>query len=142
MSNELIKDLEKETAVVKTPKKNPAKESSDKRRKQMEKDLRMVKGMFKNTELPGAPLSFTFLKYKEVPVKTYTFEDGGTYEVPYMIANHINNNCWYPVYKTFDDGDGKFRQKIGQKVQRFSFIPLDFMEELDTSNDILTVEHI
>lgn len=141
MSNELVKDYEKE-AVVKTSKKSASKEIADKYKKQMQKDLRMVKGMFKNSELPGAPLTFGFLKYKEVPAKTYTFEDGGTYEVPYMIAQHINNSCWYPVYKTFEEGDGRFRQKVGQKVQRFSFIPLDFMEDLDTSNNIITVEHI
>lgn len=143
MSIELVKDIEKEVtnpAVV--TRKTKAREVAEKMKKQIEKDTRIVKGMFKNEELPGAPLSFSFLKYKEVPLKTYTFEDGKAYEVPFMIASHINNSCWYPVYKTFDDGDGRFRTKVGQKVRRFSFIPLDFISDFDMGNDIITVENI
>jgi hypothetical protein len=146
MSEELVES----TGVVEASEKKSKKSIESKkvesngydRKKEIAKDTRIVKGIFKNNELPGAPLKFSFLKYKEVPLESYYFEDGKVYEVPYMIAHHLNNNCSYPIYQHVEEGDGKFRQKIGRKVQRFSFVPLDFIDESSLGRDIITVQNI
>ena len=146
MSSEIIESKnEVEIAEKKVKKVLEIKKVDSKlgdRKKRIEKDTRKVKGIFKNNEVQGAPVSFSFQRYKEIPLETYTFEDGVMYEVPYMIAHHLNNNGWYPVYQHIEEGDGKFRQKMGRKIQRFNFIPLDFIDESSLDKDIITVENI
>jgi len=109
----------------------------------LEKDARIVKGMFKCNEQQGGMLTFHFRKYKEIPIKTYTFFDGQIYEIPYMVAKHINNNCWYPIHKYLKDETGSVHSRIGEKIKRYSFIPLDFMEEENHADKrIITVERV
>lgn len=58
---------------------------------QKERDSEIITGVFKNVESPGSSLQFWFKKYDEPPVY-YEFQDGQRYEVPRMVAEHINQN--------------------------------------------------
>jgi len=108
-----------------------------------ERDTRMVKGRFRCHELAGGTIRFHFRKYKSIPLKSYEFVDGEIYEIPYMIAEHLSKNCWYPVHNYLQDENGKVHSKVGQKVSRCSFEPLDFVEMADyRPSDIVTVEKI
>lgn len=115
-----------------------------KRELQFEKDTKMVKGIFRCQEVPGGTLNFHFRKYKEVPLKHYSFLDGQIYEVPYMVATHITNNCWYPVHRYMQNEDGSVHTKIGQKVSRCRFEPLGFVdiEDFSEPSEIVTVERV
>ena len=138
MTTELKENESKEEKkVLKAPKKK------SQRCINLEKDRRMVKGMFKCDEQQGGMLKFHFKKYKEIPLKTYSFFDGQIYEVPYMIATHINNNCWYPVHSHLKDENGKVTTRVGEKIKRYSFIPLDFIiEDTNADKKIITVERV
>jgi hypothetical protein len=59
-------------------------------------ELPMVKGIFKNIEMPGTGISFPFRAWKG-PVKTFTLFDGGEYVIPRVLADHLNDNCHYKV---------------------------------------------
>jgi hypothetical protein len=54
-----------------------------------EKDAEIISGVFKNIECPGSSLQFWFKKYDEPPVY-YEFLDGQRYDIPRMVAEHIN----------------------------------------------------
>lgn len=110
----------------------------------LEKDLKIVKGQFKSEESRGSTIKFHFRKHKEVPVKQYSFTDGEIYEVPYMVARHLNTSGWYPVHQHLQDANGRVSTKVGQKVRRYSFVPLDFLDLEDHSapSRIITVERV
>ena len=89
-------------------------------------------------------MSFCFKAYKEDPVERFDFLDGETYTIPLGVAKHLNKNGWYPVHQYAVDEVGKSLMKIGQKVRRFGFQSLEFIDIEDlTLNDkqIVTVEH-
>ena len=108
----------------------------------IKKDTKMVKGMFKNHEIQGGNVKFFFKKYKEVPVGNYDFTDGEVYTIPYMDAEHINTNCAYPVHEYYRNDENKTQSRIGSKIQRFSFVPLDFVSEDIEPSRIITVERV
>jgi len=111
---------------------------------QRDKDREMVKGIFRFYEVPGGSMSFCFKAYKEDPVERFDFLDGETYTIPLGVAKHLNKNGWYPVHQYAVDEVGKSLMKIGQKVRRFGFQSLEFIDIEDlTLNDkqIVTVEH-
>ena len=107
----------------------------------MKKDLKVVRGMFKNHEIVGGSIKFIFHRYKEVGTQKYEFRDGEIYSVPYMVAEHINTNCAYKVHEHYRNDENKVQMRIGSKVQRFSFVPLDFTEETGLSS-VVTVERV
>lgn len=114
-------------------------------RYQRDKDREMVKGIFRFFELPGGSMSFVFKAYKEDQVEKYDFVDGETYSIPLGVARHLNKNGWYPVHQYAVDENGKPMMKIGQKVRRFGFQSLEFIdiEDLTLENkQIVTVESI
>lgn len=114
-------------------------------RYQRDKDREMVRGIFKFYEIPGGSMSFVFKAYKEDPVERYDFLDGETYRIPLGVAKHLNKNGWYPVHTHAVDETGKPLMKVGQKVRRFGFQSLEFLDIEDlTINDkqIVTVETI
>ena len=111
---------------------------------QRDKDREMVKGIFRFYEVPGGSMSFCFKAYKEDPVERFDFLDGETYTIPLGVAKHLNKNGWYPVHQYAVDEVGKSLMKIGQKVRRFGFQSLEFIDIDDLNiNDkqIVTVEH-
>lgn len=92
-----------------------------------EKDLRIVKGIFKNYEAPGQTLKFWYKKYKDVPERQYVLEHNKTYEIPYMVQDHINNNCVYVMSQWLQDETGRPHQGAGKEiVKRFGFHSLEF----------------
>jgi hypothetical protein len=112
---------------------------------QRDKDREMVKGIFKFYEVPGGSMSFVFKVYKEDPVERFDFVDGQVYNIPLGVAKHLNKNGWYPVHVHALDENGKTSMRIGQKVRRFGFQSLEFVDIEDLSfgdKQIVTVEHI
>lgn len=77
--------------IPKTKRLNEAqkKEAAKKIAAQKEKDGEVISGVFKNIECKGSSLSFWFKKYDEPPIY-YEFMDGQRYEIPRMVAEHIN----------------------------------------------------
>jgi len=112
---------------------------------QRDKDREKVKGIFKFYEVPGGELSFVYKAYKEDPVEKYTLVDGQIYTLPLGVAKHLNKNGCYPVHSYLKDEAGRVSTKIGQKVRRFGFQSLEFVDvdELSTApSQIVTVENI
>jgi hypothetical protein len=114
-------------------------------RYQRDKDREMVKGIFKFYEVEGGGMSFVFKQYKEDPVERYDFVDGQVYTIPLGVAKHLNKNGWYPVHQFMTDEYGKPTMKIGQKVRRFGFNSLEFVDIDDLTpvgGPLVTVENI
>ncbi len=97
---------------------------------------RYVKGIFKNIECPGTMLTFPFRMYKE-PVKKYFLMDGGEYELPIEVVEHLNNNCAYKEHAWKLKGRDKMlkmdgtthddSKEVKQTTSRFMFQPLEYV---------------
>ena len=114
-------------------------------RYQRDKDREKVKGIFKFYEIPNGELSFVYKKYKEDDVETYTLVDGNIYTLPLGVAKHLNTSGSYPVHEYLKDASGKSVVKVGQKVRRYGFQSLEFVDidELSSEIDpIITVENV
>jgi hypothetical protein len=110
------------------PKKNMHKISSEEMKKMREKDHKMVKGIFRCYEPRGGSMTFNFKKYKGDEVLKYTMIDGQAYDVPLMVAKHLNQNCWYPKHTHVLDANGNPSVEVGKKVQRCSFESMEFQD--------------
>lgn len=93
------------------------------------KDNKIVKGVFRCFEPRGGNMTFSFKKYAGDEVKQYNMTDGDTYDIPLMVAKHLNNNCWYPKHAHVLDANGKASVEIGKKVDRCTFESLEFQLE-------------
>lgn len=116
---------------------------------QYQLDHQMVRGVFKNLKQKNAPVRFPFRKYKQDPIRFYPgdlpsgkpmyFVDGQTYEIPLMVANHLNNRCFRPVNRLAlnnnqfgpqhqRDAYGNFiyEDPVVDKDHRFMFVNTDF----------------
>jgi hypothetical protein len=125
-----------------TDKKKKVKESL---KYQRDKDRQMVKGIFRFYEVPGGSMSFNFRKYKEDPIERYDFRDGEIYTIPLGVAKHLTQNGSYPVHKYMKDSEGNVSMRVGQKVNRFGFESLEFMDIDDlpnASSEIVTVDNV
>ena len=115
--------------------KKIVKEAPSKKQLDMEydKDHEAVRGIFRFHEVPGGTLNFVFKKWKGDDVLHYTMVDGQVYNIPLMVAKHLNKNCWYPVHDYELDDLGKFnnRYRIQKKVRRMSFQSLEFVDSDD-----------
>lgn len=112
---------------------------------QQDKDKEMVKGIFRFYEVPGGGMGFVYKKYKGDPVERYDFVDGQVYTIPLGVAKHLNKSGWYPVHQYALNDEGKPTMKIGQKVRRYGFQSLEFIDIDDLSPEgspLLTVEGI
>lgn len=112
---------------------------------QRTRDKQPVKGVFHFYEVPGGSMSFNFKKYKGDPVARYDLTDGQVYTLPLGVARHLNKNGTYPVHQYLKDESGNVSRKIGQKVRRFGFQSLEFMDIEDLPNkaeQIVTVENV
>lgn len=121
-----------------------------------DKDREMVKGIFRFYEVPGGSMSFSFKKYKEDQVETFSFQDGEVYTIPLGVAKHLNKNCNYPVYEHIPGEPGVLTggynpnsrggpltgMKVGRKVQRVGFQSLEFsdIEGLEETPELYTAE--
>ena len=112
---------------------------------QRDKDREPVKGIFKFYEVPGGSVSFIYKAYKGDQVERYDLADGQVYTIPLGVAKHLNKNGWYPVHSYATDEYGKPKMKIGQKVRRFGFQSLEFIDIEDlgeAGKSLVTVENI
>lgn len=119
----------KETVIGQ--KKELSKEAKKTASEQLEKmrkdDEVLVKGIFKNIEAPGCEVMFSYRKYKEHPIQTYTLQDGETYEIPMGVAKHINRQCKYKRCAHLVGKDGKPMVGYGKPIQRYEFVSTDYM---------------
>jgi hypothetical protein len=95
---------------------------------QRDKDRTKVKGMFKFYEVPGGMLSFVFRKYKGDPIERFDLRDGEIVTVPLGVAKHLNTSGWYPIHAHLLDEGGRPVMRVGQKVHRYGFQSLEFMD--------------
>tara|TARA_Y100000034_G_C6846307_1_gene383408 strand:+ start:326 stop:682 length:357 start_codon:yes stop_codon:yes gene_type:complete len=109
--------------------RNTRKITPDEMRKMREKDHKMVKGIFRCYEPRGGSFTFNFKKYSGDKILKYTMEDGQTYDVPLMVAKHLNQNCWYPKHCHVMDANGMPTVDKNTKIKRCSFDSLEFMVE-------------
>lgn len=98
-------------------------------KKERERDHQVVKGIFRCFEPRGGSVTFVFRKYKGDPVEKYSFTDDHTYEIPMMVAKHLNQHCWYPKHTHVLDANGNPSVQVGKKVKRFAFESFEFHEE-------------
>ena len=117
------------SALARQKPANTRKMTGEEMRKQRDADHKVVKGVFRCYEPRGGSFKFSFKKYKGDQTETYTMVDGDTYEIPLMVAKHLNQNCWYPRHAYIMDMNGKSIIGEGKKVQRCSFESLEFSIE-------------
>lgn len=115
------------TSLIKP--KNTRKITPDEMRKEKERDHKTVKGIFRCFEPRGGSFTFSFKKYKGDPVLKFTLADGETYDIPLMVAKHLNQNCSYPRHSHMLDANGNAMLDTGTKVKRCSFESLEFYNE-------------
>lgn len=115
--------------TVATKPQNTRKMTPDEMRKQRDRDNKLVKGIFRCYEPRGGSFTFSFKKHKGDKVLKFTMVDGETYEVPIMVAKHLNTDCWYPRHAYVLDAQGNPVLDHGKKVKRCSFESLEFYED-------------
>lgn len=93
-----------------------------------ERDNEPVHGMFRYYEVPGSSFKFVYKKH-DGPIEKYELQDGEVYTIPRCVAEHLNQECWYPVHDYLKDENGQPSMRIGKRVNRVGFHSLDFMEE-------------
>lgn len=116
-----VQGLPKKNSEVKSSKSKMSEEELE-----MMRDHEIVEGRFNNLELQNGNLSFIFKKYRDDEVKRYKFDHNEVYKIPRMVADHINNNCSFPVYKHVKNDKGMQVVQLQESVRRFSFEPLSF----------------
>jgi hypothetical protein len=107
-------------------------------------DMEKVKGVFRNMEQPGAPVSFNLKEYPGQEYDKWTFEDGEKYEIPRYVARHLSRNCYWLENKHLPGETGQFGVRMiahdgrsplapqmytTRKVYRYSFNPTDFSDD-------------
>lgn len=112
-------------------KRNTHKITASEMKAMREEDHRMVTGVFRNIENPGVSEVITYKKYPGDPVFSKKMESGKAYQVPLMVAKHINKACRYEVHKHAVDESGKPHKAVGEVVQRYSFESTDFHEDFE-----------
>lgn len=106
---------------------NRRKLTNDESRKLRDRDNKMVKGRFRNLESPGGTLKFALKLHKGDPVMKFSMTDGEVYDVPLMVAKHLNNNCQRSTNQNLLDAQG-YPVKGSKKVRRFAFESLEFSD--------------
>ena len=119
------------TTTLKKP-RNIRKISPEELKSMREKDHKIVKGIFRCYEPRGGSMTFSYRKYKGDDVLKYTLVDGEIYDLPLMVAKHLNQNCWWPKHSHVLDANGNPSVEVGKKMQRCSFESLEFQ---DTEED-------
>lgn len=109
-----------------------------------DKDRETVKGVFHFYEVPGGVLEFSLLLHKGDKLTNYKLRDGEICSIPLGVAKHLNRSGRYPVHTHAVDKDGNPTLRVGQKVARYSFQSLEFVDVddfgIDAGKEIITVE--
>lgn len=102
-----------------------------------------VTGVFKNLENRGGTLTFNFAVYPGEDFRTWEFRDGGHYRIPYSVAVHLNDDCFYKEYQEVKGDFGQERvanalhdgrakaanMQMATKVYRYAFHSLEFSRD-------------
>ena len=122
-------------------------------KKMRDRDREMVTGIFKNNETPSGKyagvVKFSYKIYPGDPIEVYELEDGERCTIPRGVARHLAQNCFYYRHKPLEGGQGVMQALPGdstdsreqnqyvaaEKVYRYSFHSLDFMDE-DLGSDV------
>jgi hypothetical protein len=140
-----------EVKIQKT-KKEMSKELLD---KFIKEETQLVKGKFRNFEVPGGSQRVIVKKYADVPMFDKVMEDGKVYEIPLYVARHLNgvdatakkvngkiNTCSFPVHGFKWDGDKGAPKNVEEAgipvpiiapakwTRRYGFESLEFDMEL------------
>lgn len=108
-----------------------------------EKAMTEVSGVFKNLENRGGSVTFNFPVFPGEDFKTWEFRDGQHYRIPYSVAVHLNDDCYY---KEYQEVKGEFGQEkvhnalhngrpkaanmqMMNKVYRYAFHSLEFSRD-------------
>lgn len=98
-------------------------------------DLELVKGRFEFTEISGkgAPLEFSYgTVYPDVSLFIYNVKkgnhlvDGETYELPRVVAQHLDLTGQYKVYENYVTSEGKPGTRVASIQRRYGFFPIGF----------------
>lgn len=134
----MVQEKKKQEAITKTEDPSAPKISHDaktllKKRLEFEraKDHKMVKGQFKYYENPGGVLPFSYKKYPGDKELKYKLEDGLYYELPLMVARHLNTGGVIQEYEYKTDALGKPIMRIGHRRHRTGFQSLEFTSDFD-----------
>jgi len=92
-------------------------------KKRFPKKPEMVEGIFRNWEIRGAPITFSYTDDGS-PAKKYTLEDGKKYVLPINVARHLNR-CGYPTSEAEVDKQGHYLGKREGWIRRYSFRRVD-----------------
>lgn len=115
------------------------------------RDARLVTGIFENRETPGGGVRFNFKMYKGDEYVTYELFDGERYQLPYGVARHLNNSCFFREWSHLPSemaynavADGRM-QPVGKmmeskKKHRFSFRSLEYMDDDADFNPVNLIE--
>lgn len=121
-----------------------------------EKNNKLVRGRFKDYEVPGGTLEFSFGPlYKGDKQYTYShingnaLKDGEVYDLPRCVAIHLNKNCWYPTFEhkpseSYIVGANPYSNtpQISKKTHRFGFQSLEFDgEDIGPAAPVFMVEN-
>lgn len=134
--------------ILKKPEEAPKKlskvEAMKKWEAQKERDLELVTGIFEYKEegKRGQTLRFNFGKYVDT-FKQYSLKDGARCRIPRIVAQHLNNGCYYSEYqhvgsefaKAVDSNtvtgqeDTYARMYAIKKIHRTAFRSLEYMDD-------------
>ena len=137
---------DQETVMRVKSKKQP--KSASKIEEERARDHEIVRGIFRFHEVPGGTMTFVFRKYKGDEIFQKTLVDGQIYNLPLMVAKHLNKNCWYPVhdFEVDDYGRQLHKYRISKKIRRCSFQSLEFVDTDDITPEgeatVYTAENI
>lgn len=92
-----------------------------------ERDMKMVKGVFRCFEPMGGSVRLAYRKHKGEPIRNYDLKDGQEYTIPYGLAMHLRENCGYFTHGHILDAQGNpFVDRQNKRVERMTFEPLGF----------------
>ena len=104
-----------------------------------ERDYKLVRGVFKRFKNEQVPYKFYFKKWAG-PVMEFVMRDGHVYEIPYMVAKHLHENCYIPLHENSTDEDGNRIDVVGKKIKQFDFISPDILVSPDNDKNLVTVQ--
>jgi len=100
-----------------------------------ERDNELVRGVVRNYEQAGMPITFAYLVHKGDRLQKYSFPDNSVQIIPRVVARHISKDCGIVVHKQKIDQNGNNIGSTEGIFQRFGFTPLDFMD-IESYRDI------
>jgi hypothetical protein len=129
-----VKNTNIKDTSVKEPYIRSSKPTDKELKWEADKDLEMVKGIFKNHENPGETMRFWYRGHKGHEIEKYELRDGVECTVPLCVARHLNKDCWYAVDQYALDPITKLpTTEVGKKIRRCSFYPIGFVDLDDLS---------